>query len=294
MKKNKGITLMALVITIIVLIILAGITITLLIKNDGILSKTKIAKEETNKTQAEEIMNLKITNIQMESYAKNLKLPNLQYLADKLCEDNDMEYVLKASKKNASLDKIDVNNISSIYTKLKKYPYEFEINSSLQLASIDGIKISNVEESDKVVLTTAQYNDILNRLNALEEKNTKFEEGIKLKDATIIPSGELKELVVNKFCYNSYFAYMHIKIRLKSDFEPGATINIGKIQNEESKPIGTIYGLGYNSDRGIVLNVGANGNISIRNIGTSALTVKSTDNNMLNLYVTYPYNRINN
>ena len=108
----------------------------------GLIKKTTEAKEETNKNQATETMNLKITSIEIDSYAENTKLPSLQYLADKLCEDDDMEYVLKASKKNANLNKIDVSNVESIYTKLKEYPYEFEINSSLQLASIDGIKIS--------------------------------------------------------------------------------------------------------------------------------------------------------
>ena len=294
MRDTKGITLISLIITIIVLVILAGVTITFLLNKDGILEKTQIAKEETNKTQAEETMNLKITNIQIESYIENKDLPSLQYLADKLCEDNDMEYVLKASKKNANLDKIDVTNISSIYTKLKKYPYEFEINSSLQLASIDGIKEGDIEESNKVTLTTVQYNNILDRLNALEQKNAKFEEDINLKNATITPSGELKELVVNKFCYNSYFAYMHLKVRLNSDFEPGTSINIGMIKEEIARPIGNIYGLGYYGDRGIILNVGTNGNITARNIGSRTLSVGATDANMLDLYVTYTYNRINN
>lgn len=53
-----------------------------------------------------------------------------------------MEYVLTQSKAHASLDKIDTTNLSSIYTKLKEYPYEFEINDSLQLASIDGVKVA--------------------------------------------------------------------------------------------------------------------------------------------------------
>ena len=61
-------------------------------------------------SQATETINLKNTNIQIFSYAENQELPNLQYLADKLCEDNDMGYVLIASKKHTSLDKIDLSN----------------------------------------------------------------------------------------------------------------------------------------------------------------------------------------
>ena len=116
-------------------------------------------------------MNLKITNIQISSYAETQELPNLQYLADKLCEDNDMEYVLTSSKEHASLDKIDTTNVSSIFTKLKEYPYEFEINNSLQLASIDGVKIADNNNNGTVTLTQDQYNSILSRLSALENNS---------------------------------------------------------------------------------------------------------------------------
>ena len=41
MRKNKGITLIALVITIIVLIILAGISLNIIFRNGGLVEKTK-------------------------------------------------------------------------------------------------------------------------------------------------------------------------------------------------------------------------------------------------------------
>ena len=169
-KKERGITLIALVVTIIVLIVLAGISINLIFGNLGIVTKEKEAKEENLKQTAKEIMNLKITSIQIENYTENKTLPSLQFLADKLCEDNDMEYVLTQSKAHASLDKIDTTNLSSIYTKLKEYPYEFEINDSLQLASIDGVKVAD-NKNGEVTLSKEQYDSILNRLSALENTN---------------------------------------------------------------------------------------------------------------------------
>ena len=54
-KTNKGITLIALVITIIVLLILAGVTIAMLTGNNGILTKVKEAKEKTKQAEQEEI-----------------------------------------------------------------------------------------------------------------------------------------------------------------------------------------------------------------------------------------------
>lgn len=54
MKKSKGITLIALVITVIVLLILAGISIAMLTGDNGILKKATTAKEQTSLSSAEE------------------------------------------------------------------------------------------------------------------------------------------------------------------------------------------------------------------------------------------------
>ena len=47
MRKNRGITLIALVVTIIVLLILAGISISMLTGQNGILNRASEAKEKT-------------------------------------------------------------------------------------------------------------------------------------------------------------------------------------------------------------------------------------------------------
>ena len=57
-------------ITIIVLIVLAGISINLVFGNLGIVTKEKEAKEENLKQTAKEVMNLKITSIQIEIILK--------------------------------------------------------------------------------------------------------------------------------------------------------------------------------------------------------------------------------
>ena len=54
LKKEKGITLIALVITIIVLIILAGISISLVLGDNGIVTKAKQAKEQTEQAKSNE------------------------------------------------------------------------------------------------------------------------------------------------------------------------------------------------------------------------------------------------
>lgn len=58
--KNKGITLIALVITIIVLLILAGVTIATLTGDNGLLQKATIAKQENEKAREDELIRLAV------------------------------------------------------------------------------------------------------------------------------------------------------------------------------------------------------------------------------------------
>ena len=60
LKRNKGITLIALVVTIIVLLILAGISISMLTGQNGILNRTGEAKEETVDAQSKEKVKLAV------------------------------------------------------------------------------------------------------------------------------------------------------------------------------------------------------------------------------------------
>lgn len=60
-KKNNGITLIALVITIIVLLILAGVSLVTLTGDNGILTKASEAKERTGQANAEEQVEIAVT-----------------------------------------------------------------------------------------------------------------------------------------------------------------------------------------------------------------------------------------
>ena len=74
-KKEKGITLIALVITIVVLLILAGVTIAALSGDNGILTRAKEAKEKTEQAQKEEEKTLSdIENILGVYKFKNLNI----------------------------------------------------------------------------------------------------------------------------------------------------------------------------------------------------------------------------
>ena len=67
-KSTKGITLVALIITIIVLLILAGITIVTLTGDNGILTKTSVSREENIKGEEKEKIALGYNDFRIKKY----------------------------------------------------------------------------------------------------------------------------------------------------------------------------------------------------------------------------------
>ena len=73
-KNSKGITLIALVITIIVLLILAGVSIAMLTGQNGILTQAQNAKEETEESKDWEQVKLAVTSGKLENITKGTDL----------------------------------------------------------------------------------------------------------------------------------------------------------------------------------------------------------------------------
>ena len=82
-KNIRGITLIALVITIIVLLILAGVTIAALSGDNGILQRATEAKEKTEIGQEKEVVELATISAQMGEKYQSLNQVNLQKEIDK-------------------------------------------------------------------------------------------------------------------------------------------------------------------------------------------------------------------
>ena len=66
-KKERGITLIALIVTIIVLLILAGVTISLALKNNGIFTKAKTAGNTYQKAEYNETTGLNTADQEMQN-----------------------------------------------------------------------------------------------------------------------------------------------------------------------------------------------------------------------------------
>ncbi len=89
--KNKGITLIALIITIIVLFILAGITIGSLTGNNGIIKRTIGAKDETEIAEEKEIVNLSVIQARGSSKKGDLTKEGLRKNLDRNSDGREIK-----------------------------------------------------------------------------------------------------------------------------------------------------------------------------------------------------------
>lgn len=88
LRKEKGITLIALVITIIVLLILAGVSIAMLTGENGILSQAQKADVETRGAAVEEAKNLWETNKTLDENTGENTAESLEELVNRLVDEN--------------------------------------------------------------------------------------------------------------------------------------------------------------------------------------------------------------
>lgn len=90
MKNNKGITMIALIITIIILLILAGVSIAMLSGKNGILTKASTSAEATKQANAKERLKIELMAIQTDclSNGKTATLGDLDSNKDQLANKN--------------------------------------------------------------------------------------------------------------------------------------------------------------------------------------------------------------
>lgn len=98
MKKSNGITLIALVITIIVLIILAGISIRALTVDNGTIGEAKEAKKGVEQKGVEEQVDIAILQVKQEN-----KNPVLQDIIDKLIKHDIIDEDSQVNKETGDI-----------------------------------------------------------------------------------------------------------------------------------------------------------------------------------------------
>ena len=171
LKEGKGITLIALVITIIVLLILAGVTIATLTGDNGILKKAGDAKTQTE--QAKEDENLKIAiagsygtdgKLNLKDLKDNLENQGIDY--DKNNTGFPLEVIVNGEKKKIDANGNIIESIQSLKTKgtVFKDTTTLEDTYGNQVTIPKGFKIANdsaTEVTGGIVIEDATYTNTI-------------------------------------------------------------------------------------------------------------------------------------
>ena len=201
-KENKAITLIALVITIIVLLILAGVTITALSGDNGILTNASRAKYATELSQYKE---------ELERYKGEKLLENISFEEESLISsENTLDYNTKPDG--------ETGNIYNIITDLKGTKFEGKLEvikgelllnsqnkTEIEVAQSVGIAVNPYEIIDGELISSNGNLLLMDESTGtlrLPESVTSIGEGAfaDLKGLkTIIIPGTVKEIKMNAF-----------------------------------------------------------------------------------------------
>ena len=153
--KQKGITLIALVVTIVVLLILAGVTISMLTGENGIINQAKNAKEESLKSELEELVDLTLT----------------EYKTDKAVgKDTDLGDLLNEKVKDKTFDAVTEEGENYI---VEKNGYEVKVSK-------DGERLTDAEKVGGVrpqLEISKSYDEIANKVTITVKITNKSELG---------------------------------------------------------------------------------------------------------------------
>ena len=158
---DKGITLIALVITIIVLLILAGVSIATLTGDNGILTRTSDADVETRAASVEERKNVWKTEKQTDNYVGENTAQTLEELLDDLDNMFHLEHIIVCVSASSS------ENISNLMSDLGMYPHiELKMVPSLYLLGKTEFLLSylGMDEKNTVVIKASRFYDAYNTL----------------------------------------------------------------------------------------------------------------------------------
>lgn len=169
-RKNKGITLISLVVTIIILLILAGISLHLLLGDNGILSRAKYAKERYANEQAYEIESLdnlyeKLLNGEFPENTKETEagtivaMPNEWYTTTPNYVETQTGEIIKRSTKVASVYAVATGNGESVPVPIGFYYVGGTIASGVVISDNkeDANKYKDTEGGN--VPAGVEYND---------------------------------------------------------------------------------------------------------------------------------------
>ena len=160
-KKQKGITLIALVVTIIVLIILAGISINLILGDNGIITKATQTKEKHTHATVYESLLLEVQDFSIEKESGKTNKTIVEYLTDReiiaQSSKNEKEYILNVEKLcgkkleygNGTDEQTDVYKLLETVTVEKLYTLVYNREDDGETLSIGKVYLEISRENDE-------------------------------------------------------------------------------------------------------------------------------------------------
>ncbi|MDO4391932.1 MAG: type II secretion system protein [Clostridium sp.] len=172
LKNKKGITLIALVVTIVVLLILAGVTISLLLDENGIIAKSKDARTETRVSQIEDEVGMwkqhNFINKESNQAQENADTMLANLISRKLLTeeeiDRDQELITIKKKDGTIIKEISYSNVT---INISKTPATEKSGAVvLKVDSVEGITMPNIDMSNG----DEELNNFINSLSEEEKK----------------------------------------------------------------------------------------------------------------------------
>ena len=131
MKNQRGITLIALVITIIVLLILAGVSIAMLTGENGILNKATSSRSATNEAEVVERINLALNAVKAEIFDQQVDEQNWEPINDNDTSDNKADDTLQeAIKESLELDDFGSDPVADATAETYDGDYVYTFNTT--------------------------------------------------------------------------------------------------------------------------------------------------------------------
>lgn len=172
-KTDKAITLIALVITIIVMLILAGVTISYTTGNDGVIKKTKSAVELTRGSHVKEYVDLASLENMESLYLGENEKTRTEVIAELQKQGNLKEDEVKLLE---TQDKITIGGIEIDFSVLKDESKEnipiptitsiTETAANDYLSAVINVKIGNSSSFDSINITLSPDNKSISSDNA--------------------------------------------------------------------------------------------------------------------------------
>ena len=183
MKKNKGITLIALVVTLVILLVLAGITIAALRGENGLFSKTKQAREKYSISEAREKLTTKLMQLQAEVTDEEQRSATIEDI-NKLVDENSKYY-------DKEIESVKDRNENKL---VKISGYYFEVDSKLNIVgNIDATELTVTDTTYKVNSTNGNIMNVT--VNIKNEIG--IQKVIKPDNTDVTPAGTKEQVAID-------------------------------------------------------------------------------------------------